>query len=181
MRGVQPSSVLEPLQKRSRRRHMLGRRSGWHARRRQKYRQLAGTQSAVELVLAIASGLHASARASMSANVSTLSTAFNISMSIEVVHVDAPVADNCWRIGGILRHSKIVHTEPDACGGRIIDRSWSGLLAGQTIRRLSLVLWSSAHRAGRNDAVGGVHDVGVRGSAVAKEHCLGPLGTHVAI
>ena len=96
MRGVQPSSVLEQLQKHSRRRHKLGRRSVWHARRRQKYRRLTGTQSAGGLRLALAADLHApgmagmavgnaGARASVSANVHTLIAAIGISMPIEVV------------------------------------------------------------------------------------------------
>ena len=162
MRGVQSSLVLELLQKLPRRRHRLGRRSGWHARRRQKYRRLAGTQSAggwglclqpictfqlagyqlcdalvvlrdaVLAGLALSDGLHhfgtagmavgsASERWSVSANVRALSAAIDISRAIEVVLVDAHVADKSLSFDGILRHSRGVHKEPDPCGGTIAD------------------------------------------------------------
>ena len=74
-----------------------------------------------------------------------------------------------------------VNTEPDARGGTFVYRPWSGLQAGEAIRRPSLVLRPPAHGPGRGDTLGVVHNVRVRRQAVAEEHSLGPLGAHVAI
>ena len=87
----------------------------------------------------------ARARASVSANVRALDTAVGVAVSVEVLCVDAHVAQCCWRFRGFLCASRSVNTEPDARGGTLVYRPWNGLHAGEAIRRPSLVLRPPAH------------------------------------